>query len=129
MNRFIQHSIIFVAVYLAVCYLVFYLFRFNLWSQTYYLLFELFTCIFISKQGPFYCKYIRWLAYAILAQDTLVCSDVLFDYIPEGVIVVVAPGIILGGITISTTLAVRHFIKARRVLKQLEQWKNERQKR
>ena len=57
MNRFIQRSIIVVSLYLAVCYIVFYCFKFNLWSQTYYLLFELFTCIFISRQGPFYCKY------------------------------------------------------------------------
>lgn len=129
MNRFIQRSIIVVALYLAVCYLVFYCFKFNLWSQTYYLLFELFTCLFISRQGPFYCKYIRWTAYAILAQDVLVCTDVLFDYMPEGLIAVVAPAVIIVGLVVSCTLAIHHFIRTRKVLKLLEQWKNTRQKR
>lgn len=114
----IRLTIMLVAVYLILCYLASYIFLVDIWRQIFYLLFELCVCMCISKQGVYHCKYIKWTAYAILIQDTLVCSDVLFDYMPDNVIAAAPPAIILIGLTVTTTLAVQHYIRVKKIKKQ-----------
>ena len=113
----IRFTILLVAVYLILCYLVSYIFLLDIWRQIFYLLFELCVCLCISAQGVYHCKYIKWTAYAILTQDTLVCSDVLFDYMPDNIMAAAPPAIILVGLTVTTTLAVQHYIKVKRIKK------------
>ena len=113
----IRFTILLTAVYLIVCYLIFYLWLVNIWRQAFYLLFELCVCLCISKQGTYHCKYIKWTAYAILMQDCIVCTDVLWNYMPDNWLAVLPPAIILSGLAITTTLAVRHYIKVQRLKK------------
>lgn len=113
----IRITIILVSVYLVLSYLVADIFAVDIWRQYYYILFELCVCLSISKQGVYHCKYIKWTAYAILIHDMIVCSDLMFDWLPDGVMAVVPPIIIAGGLSVTTTLAVRHYINVRRLKK------------
>ena len=118
MSKFITRwTIILVSAYLVLCYLAADIFAINIWRQFYFLLFELSVCLCISKQGVYHCRYIKWTAYAILFHDMIVCSDILFDWLPEGVMAVVPPLVIVAGMLTTTSLAVRHYIKVRRLKK------------
>lgn len=113
----IRLSVIIVAVYLILCYVVEVLFDTNIWSQTYYLLFELCTCLCISKQGVYHCRFIKYTAYGIFASDSLVCMNNIFDFLPINWTVYVPPIIIAIGLLTTTTLAIRHFISVQRIKK------------
>lgn len=118
MSKFlIRFTVVSVAIYLILCYLIWMLLQVEIWSQTYYLLFELCTCLCISKQGVYHCKFIKWTAYSILASDTLVCIDNLFDVFPVNFMVLIPPSIITVGLLTTTTLAIRHFIRVQRLKK------------
>lgn len=118
MSKFlIRFTVVSVAIYLILCYLIGLILQVEIWSQTYYLLFELCTCLCISKQGVYHCKYIKWTAYSILASDMLVCIDNLFDVFPVNFMVLIPPSIIAIGLLTTTTLAIRHFIRVQRLKK------------
>ena len=114
---FIRITIIMVALYIIMCFIIAASFGINIWSQTYYLLFELCTCLCISKQGVYHCRFIKYTAYGILVSDTLVCANNLFDFLPINWTVYVPPTIIVIGLLTTTTLAIRHYIKVRRLKK------------
>lgn len=122
MSKFtIRFTIISVALYLVLCYLSEILAGRNIWSQSYYLLFELCVCLCISKQGVYHCKFVKWTAYGILASDTIVCLDNAFDIFPVN-FMVFAPAIIITlGLLTTITLAARHYIK---VKKHKRRWEN-----
>lgn len=116
MSKFaIRITILLVSVYLIACYLVADIFACDIWRQIYFLPFEVCVCLCLSAQGEYHCKYIKWTAYAILLHDTLVCSDVLWDWLPDGVMALVPPIIIACGLGVTTALAVRHYINVRRL--------------
>lgn len=118
MSKFtIRMSVVSVAIYLTLCYVTEMLFDINIWSQTYYLLFELCTCLCISKQGVYHCRFIKYTAYGILISDTLVCTNNIFDFLPINWTVYIPPTIIAIGLLTTTTLAIRHYIKVRRLKK------------
>ena len=110
-------TIMLVAVYLILCYVASYVLLVDIWRQIFYLLFELCVCLCISKQGVYHCRFIKWTAYAILTQDAIVSSDVLFDYIPDNIIATIPPALIIIGLTITATLSVQHYRKVRRIKK------------
>lgn len=118
MSKFIvRFTVIFVAVYLILCYFSEVVFGVNIWNQSYYLLFELCLCLCISKQGVYHCRFIKYTAYGILASDTLVCTDNAYDIFPVNFMVFVPAIIIAVGLLTTTTLAIRHFIRVQRLKK------------
>ena len=114
---FIRITIIMVALYIIMCFIIAASFGINIWSQTYYLLFELCTCLCISKQGVYHCRFIKYTAYGILVSDTLVCANNLFDFLPINWTVYVPPTIIVIGLLTTTTLAILHFVRVQRLKK------------
>lgn len=112
----IRISVLLVAIYFIVYYTLLF-FEIDIWSQTYYLLFELCTCLCISKQGVYHCRYIKWTAYGILLSDTIVCIDNLFDVFPVNFMVFVPAIIIAVGLSTTTILAIDHYIKVKRLKK------------
>lgn len=118
MSKFIVRcTVLLVAAYLLVCYLAAIVFGADIWSQWYYLLFELCLCLCISKQGVYHCRFIKWTAYAIFVEEVLAYLDVLFDFLPVGAAAFIQPTIIIAGITTTTVMAIRHFIKVQRIKK------------
>lgn len=114
---FIRITIIMVALYVIMCFIIAASFGINIWSQTYYLLFEICTCLCISKQGVYHCRFIKYTAYGILISDTLVCANNIFDFLPINWTVYVPPSIIAIGLLTTTTLAIRHFVRVQRLKK------------
>ena len=114
----IRVTIIIVSIYLIACYAVEMALHRNIWSQSYYLLFELCTCLCISKQGVYHCKFIKWTAYSILASDTLICIDNAFDIFSANFMVIIPPAIIMAGLLTTTTLAIRHYHRVRKLKRQ-----------
>jgi len=112
----IRITIVLTAVYLIACYVAAF-FGVDIWHQWYYLLFELCVCLCISKQGVYHCKFIKWTAYAILIVETLAYLDVLFDYLSAVAFIIIQTLILTAGIATTTTLAIRHYIKVRRLKK------------
>ena len=112
----VRITVMLVAVYLIACYIAA-LFGADIWCQWYYLLIELCVCLCVSKQGVYHCKYIKWTAYAILIVETLAYLDVLLDYLTAVAFIIIQTTILTAGIATTTTLAIRHYIKVRRLKK------------
>ena len=112
----IRISILLVVIYFVVYYTLLF-FEIDIWSQTYYILFELCTCLCISKQGVYHCKYIKWTAYGILVSDTIVCFDNLFDIFSVNFMVLVPAIIIALGLLTTTCMAINHYIRVKRLKK------------
>lgn len=112
----IRITIVLTALYLIACY-IFAIFGFDIWCQWYYLLFELCVCMCISKQGVYHCRFIKWTAYAILLVETLAYLDVMFNYLSAVAFIVIQTSVLTAGIVTTTTLAILHYIKVRRLKK------------
>ena len=113
----IRLVIILVAFYLIICYIGAIIFAINLWRQDYYLLFELCVCLCISKQGVYHCKYLKYTAYAILISDVLVCIANRINIASEYYTAHMTLLIIIIGLLITVTKAIRHYRKVLSVRK------------
>lgn len=113
----IRLTVVGVALYLVMCYAIAMLFGIDIWSQTYYLLFELCVCLCISKQGVYHCRYIKYTAYGIFLSDSIVCIDNFTDAFPAPYLAFIPLILIVAGLLTTTTLAIKHFIRVRKIKK------------
>ena len=116
---FIRLTVVIVSLYIIACHVAALTIGINLWSYTYTVLFEICVCLCISEQGRYHCKYIKWTAYGITISDALVSTDELFDYLPYSVAVFVPIALIAAGLATTTALAVKHYIKVRKLKKKI----------
>ena len=114
---FVRITILLVAIYMVICHIAMYFWQVNLWSHTYTVMFELCVCLCISAQGNYQCKYMRWTAYSICLYDTILSADEIFDCIPYSIAIILPFIIITAGVFTTTTLAIRHYFKVRRLKK------------
>lgn len=112
---FVRITILLVAIYMVICHIAMYFWQVNLWSHTYTVMFELCVCLCISAQGKYQCKYMRWTAYSICLYDTILSADEIFDFIPYSAAVLLPFIIITAGILTTLTLAIKHYIKVKRL--------------
>jgi len=80
----------------------------------------------ISKQGVYHCRFIKWTAYAILIAETLAYTDVVFEYMDAVAFIVIQSTILTAGISTTLTLAIRHYMRVKRIKKI---WKTDRNRR
>ena len=113
----IRIVIILVAFYLIICYIMAIVFPINLWRQDYYLLFEMCVCLCISKQGVYHCKYIKYTAYAILMSDSFICLTTHVQIVDMYSAALISSLIIIIGLLITVTKAIRHYRKVLSVRK------------
>lgn len=118
---FIRLTVLFVAIYMVICHIAAVVWQINLWSHTYTVLFEICVCLCITAQGKYHCKFMRWTAYAITLNDALLSADEMFDFIPYSLIIVLPIIIITLGLLTTTTLAIRHYNRVRKLKRQ---WKH-----
>ena len=111
----IRLTVVGVALYLVICYIIDIIFGIEIWTQTYYLLFEYCVCLCISKQGVYHCKYIKYTAYGILLSDSIVCLDNATNIFPAPFMAFIPPIIISLGLLTTTTLAIRHYHHVRKL--------------
>ena len=114
-KSFIRLSILGIAVYLIVCYFCAYLFGIDLWHETYIIILEICVCLCISAHGKYHCKYLRWTAYGILCADIITSTDDHLDIFPTSLACIIPTMILSIGLLITTSLAIIHFIKVKRV--------------
>ena len=114
----IRLTVVGVALYLVTCYAIAMLLGVDIWSQTYYLLFELCVCLCISKQGVYHCRYIKYTAYGIFLSDSIVCIDNFTNAFPAPYLTFVPLILIVAGLLTTTTLAIRHYHRVRKLKKQ-----------
>ena len=112
---FVRITVLLVAIYMVVCHIAAVVWQINLWSHTYTVLFEFCVCLCISAQGKYHCKFIRWTAYAITLNDAIISADEIFDFIPYHIAIVLPFVLIAAGLLTTTTLAIRHYIKVKRL--------------
>lgn len=116
MSKFVVRiTILVVALYTIVCHLFAVVWRTNLWSHSYTVLFEICVCIFISAEGKYFCKYMRWTAYAITFNDIVISLDEAFDFIPYHISIVLPFVIIACGLVTTITLSLIHYAKVKRI--------------
>ena len=118
---FIRLTVLFVAIYMVICHVAAVVWQINLWSHTYTVLFEICVCLCITAHGKYHCKFMRWTAYAITLNDALLSADEMFDFIPYSLIIVLPIIIITIGLLTTTTLAIRHYNRVRKLKRQ---WKH-----
>ena len=97
------------------CYVYEFLFHANIWSDTYRVLFELCVCLCISEQGVYHCRFIKYTAYGVTISDAIVCADGLIDIFPAELMVFLPPMLITTCLTLTTSLAIDHYIKVKRL--------------
>lgn len=110
----IRITVLLTAVFLLTCY-AFAIFGMDIWQQWYYLLFILCVCLCISKQGVYHCRFIKWTAYAILIAETMAYLDVLYNFMSAVVFIAVEASILTIGLATTTTLAIKHYIRVRKL--------------
>lgn len=115
---FVRLTVLFVAVYMVVCHIAAVVWQINLWSHTYTFLFEICVCLCITEHGKYHCKFMRWTAYAITLNDALLSADEMFDFIPYSLAIVLPFIIIAIGLLTTTTLALRHYYRVRKLKRQ-----------
>jgi len=112
----IRITIILTAIFLLSCY-IFAIFGVDIWQSWYYLLFELCVCLCISKQGVYHCKFIKWTAYSIFVVEALAYIDVISNFLSAKAFLILMMSILTAGLATTTILAIRHYIKVRRLKK------------
>lgn len=114
-------SILVISLYMITCYIVALASGINIWSHTYTVLLELCLCICISAQGKYHCKYMKWTLYGITLADALTSLDELFDFVPYNWLAFSPAIIITIGLLTTTTLAIRHYHRVRKLKRQWNQ--------
>lgn len=111
-------SIVGIAIYLIVCYGVYLFCGLEILDDTYVIALELCLCLCISAQGKYHCKFIRWTAYSILLSDTLQIADNYLSFVPPNITAYIFLSIIPAGLLTTTTLAVIHYVKVKKLKRQ-----------
>ena len=116
MGKFlVRLTIIGVAIYLIIAYLVAQLLGVDILTNTYTLMFELCVVVYSFSGGKFHCKYIRYLMLAIFLSDTLARFDYLFSFMSVTAHNLILVALLVIGAFISLFQAISHFIKVRKL--------------
>jgi hypothetical protein len=119
MGRFlVRITIVFVALYLVLSYIIAQFGGVDILAPYYNLLFELCVVIYAFSEGKYHCKYIKYTALSILFADILTYADNYYDFLTVEAHNLIPVFIIAIGILTGVTLAIRHYINVRKIKKQ-----------
>lgn len=108
----VRLSVILVGIYFVVAYLVGIIWDINIFYADYVILLELCLCLFVSAQGKYHCKYIKYLAYSICASDTITRVDNYLDFLSAEVHNLIPITLIAIGFVVTIYKAFAHFYRA-----------------
>ena len=118
MGKFIVRlTIVGVAVYLIISYLLAQFIGVDIQTNTYTLLFELCVVIYAYSEGKYHCKFIKHTALAILLSDSISRLDYLCELFPMTICNYIPMFILALGIGVSLTQALIHFPKVNKIKK------------
>lgn len=107
---FVRLTIILVTIY----FMLSYLFAFNgidIMTNSYTILFEICVVIYCFSEGKYHCKFMRFTALSLLLSDVITRIDNRFNILSVEWHNLIPFLLCLLGITISFTLAIKHFIR------------------
>lgn len=112
---FVRITIIFVAIYLIIAYIIAQTIGVDILTNTYTLMFEMCVVIYAYDGGKYHCKYIKHVALSILLSDTITRLDYLFNFLSITAHNLIPIAFISIGISVSLFQAINYFIKVRRL--------------
>ena len=115
MDKFITRlTIILVAAYFIISFVVAEVFAVDILRDSYILLFELCAVLYTFNSGKYHCKYIRWTGLSIFVCDMIAHLDYYLDFISVRWYNLILLSIIAIGVSTSLYLSINHFIKVSR---------------
>lgn len=112
MDKFITRlTIILVAAYFIISFVVAEVFAADILRDSYILLFELCAVLYTFNSGKYHCKYIRWTGLSIFVCDTIAHLDYYFDFISVRWYNLILLSIVAIGVSTSLYKSINHFIK------------------
>lgn len=112
MDKFITRlTIILVAAYFIISFVVAEVFALDILMDSYILLFELCAVLYTFNSGKYHCKYIRWTGLSIFVCDTIAHLDYYFDFISVRWYNLILLSIVAIGVSTSLYKSINHFIK------------------
>lgn len=105
----VRLTVIFVAIYFIISYIVAQVFGVNILTSTYVLLFELIAVVYCYSEGRYHCKYMKSTALAILLSDAITRLDYYFDFLPTTAHNIMPIVVFAVGISVSLYKAIKHF--------------------
>lgn len=112
---FVRVAIIVVAIYMILGYMLAQWWGVNIYENWYISLFELIVVIYCYSEGKYHCKYIKWLAAALLLSDTLTRLDFSFNFLSADAANLIPISIFAASIFIILCQAIRHFYRVIKV--------------
>lgn len=112
---FVRITIIIVAIYMILGYAIAQWCGTNIHENWYISLFELIVVVYCYSEGKYHCKYIKWLALALLLSDTLTRLDYSFNFLSSDAANLIPISIFAMSICIMIYQAIRHFYKVSRL--------------
>lgn len=112
MDKFVTRlTIILVAVYFIVSFVIAEVFAVDILRDSYILLFELCAVLYTFNSGKYHCKYIRWTGLSIFVCDTIAHLDYYLDFISVRWYNLILLSIVAIGVSTSLYKSINHFIK------------------
>lgn len=112
MSKFlVRVSVLFVAIYFIIAFVVAQTTNTNIFSSLYVLLFEAIVVVYCYSEGKYHCKYMKYTALSILISDTLTRLDYLYDFMSVSLHNLIPVTIICIGLGFSVAKALIHFYK------------------
>lgn len=112
---FVRITIIIVAIYMILGYSLAQWFGINIHENWYISLLELIVVIYCYSEGKYHCKYIKWLALALLLSDTLTRLDYSFNFLSCDAANLIPINIFATSICVMFCQAIRHFYQVSRL--------------
>lgn len=112
----VRLTVVFTTIYFAVVYALSWC-GIEFFNDAYILLFELCICSFISVQGKYHCKYIKYTAWNMTAADTVTRIDGAYNLLTADAIITISAIFINLAWLIPFTLALWHYYKVRKISK------------
>lgn len=114
----VRLTVMFTALYLTLSYLIAQFIGVDILRPYYNLLFELCVVVYTFSEGKYHCKYMKYTALSIMVADALTLIDNAIDFMSVNAHNIIPIAVISGGVITSSTLAMMHFHKVRKLNKE-----------
>jgi hypothetical protein len=119
MKKFlVRITVVGVAIYFLLSFVVAQLFGINIFNNIYIVLFELITVLYTYSEGKYHCRFIKHTALSVFIADTITRLDFNFNIMPVTLSNVIPITILAIGLGTSLFKAIKHFHKVNKLKRQ-----------
>lgn len=111
----VRITVILVAIYFLVCFIIAQWWGFDLLDYSYIVLFELITTVYCFSEGKYHCRFLKYTMLGILLSDLITHLDYAFNLLSIDGHNLIPLGLIAIGMGTTVTLAIRHFYQVNRL--------------